>query len=254
MNTLSIIILTFNSQKRIRQVLESAKFADEVIVADSGSQDKTLEIAREFTDKIFQREWPGYSKQWNFAIEKTKSDWVFTLSSDEVITGELREEIKKRVGENGPGNGYYVRRLAFFLGKPIYHCGWYPGYELRLFRRGKGRFNSKEVHEYLEVEGNLGRIEKDLLHYTYDSITQYITRMNKYTDLEVQEILKTGGSPQFKFTRWGLVKGPLKVFRKMYFKQKGRRDGLEGFILCFLSSFYRFIYQVKLWEKKREAV
>ena len=135
MKSLSVVILTFNSEKRILEVLQSAKFADEIIVVDSGSQDKTLEIAAEFTDKIFKRSWPGYSPQWNFAIGQASGDWIFVLASDEVITAGLRQDIREITGKNSQEcNGYYTKRLAFFLGKPIYHCGWYPGYELRLFR------------------------------------------------------------------------------------------------------------------------
>ena len=164
----------------------------------------------------------------------------------------MHKQIVKVIEEDaGKLDGYYIRRLSFFLGKPIYHCGWYPGYQLRLFRQGKGKFNSKEVHEYLEVEGNLGYLEGDMLHYTYDSINQYIDRMNRYTDLEVKEILKNDPLKKFKFTKWGLITETLKVFKKMYFKQKGYKDGFEGFLVCILSAFYKFIYRVKLWEKTR---
>jgi len=250
MSSLSIVILTFNSEKRIREVLESAKFADEIIVVDSQSTDQTIEIAAEFTDKIFTRVWPGYSAQWNFAIDQAKGDWVFPLASDEIITEQLQKEIQEIIAkDNQQFNGYYVRRLAFFLDKPIYHCGWYPGYELRLFRNGKGRFNSKEVHEYLEVEGELKHIESDLLHYTYDSLFQYLERLNRYTDLEVKELLKTKEPQAIKFSKWGLVRRSLKVFKKMYFKQKGYKDRMPGFILCLLSSIYRLIGDIKLWEK-----
>lgn len=251
---LSIVILSFNSQKRISQVLESAKFADELILVDSGSQDKTIEIASQFKAKIFKRDWPGYSEQWNFAIDQAKGDWVFPLASDEVITEELQKDIQEIIAkDNQQFNGYYVRRLAFFLGKPIYHCGWYPGYELRLFRNGKGKFNLKEVHEYLEVEGKLKHIESDLLHYSYDSLFQYLERLNRYTDLEVKELLKTKKPQEIKFSKWGLVRRSLKVFKKMYFKQKGYKDRMPGFVLCLLSSIYRLIGDIKLWEKSEGA-
>jgi len=162
MSRLSVVILTHNEEKNIEECLHSVEWADEIVLVDTHSQDRTVEIARKWTQKIYEKKWEGFGPLKNFGIEKATGDWILSLDADERVSDELKMEIQKVVfqDQNNSIQAYSFPRLAYFLGRPIRTGGWYPGYVLRLFRRGKATFNHSLVHESLEVKGGVGSLQE----------------------------------------------------------------------------------------------
>lgn len=243
---LSVAIITHNEEEEIRDCLESVKWADEIVIVDSFSSDKTLEICRGYTDKIFQKEWAGFSDQKNYAIEMATNSWVLVIDADERVSELLMEEIKD-IFENGPTcDGYFIPRKSYFLGRWIRYGGWYPDYSVRLFRKDKGKFKLREVHESVNINGRIGKLKNPLEHYTYRSLEEYIERMDRYSTLAAREMVKEGR----RATLGSIIFRPLFTFFRMYILQQGFRDGIYGFLLSTLYSYYTFIKYAKLWEIK----
>ena len=245
MATLSVIVIAKNEEHNIVDCLELVSWAKEIVVVDGGSDDKTVELARRFSQKVFIKPWEGYAEAKNFALQQCSGDWILWLDADERVTKELSEEIKDILGQEVTGIvGFEISRKAFFLGRWIRHCGWYPGYVLRLFRRGSGRWVDKRVHEHLEIEGDTRRLNSDLLHYTDPNLWHYLEKFNRYTTLAAEEL--TARNEPFSLSQ--LILRPMWLFVKMYFLKLGFLDGVQGFILCVLSSCYVFTKYAKLWE------
>jgi glycosyltransferase involved in cell wall biosynthesis len=243
--TLSVIVITKNEEHNIVECLESVGWANEIVVVDCGSDDKTVEMARHYSQKVYIKPWEGYAESKNFALQQCTGDWIFWLDADERITKELGEEIQGLLTQAITGVvGFEVSRKAFFLGKWIKHCGWYPGHVLRLFRRGFGRWSEKKVHEHLEIEGRISRLKADLLHYTDPNLRHYFDKFNRYTTLAADELAANGE----RFHLSQLIVRPTWQFVRMYIIKMGFLDGLQGFILCILSSCYVFTKYAKLWE------
>jgi glycosyltransferase involved in cell wall biosynthesis len=248
MSTLSVTIITLNEEANIVPCLESARWADEIVVLDSGSTDRTVELARQFTDRVISVTWQGFGKTKNLAVAEARMDWIFVLDADERITPELRQEIQAVLQADGPADGYRVPRRNHFCGRDIHHLGWYPDYSIRLFRKTRGRFNEREVHESVEIQGQTGTLQHPMLHYTYTSISDFVLRMDRYSTLAAQELLKQGKKP-----RWGeLVWRPFFTFLKLYILQKGFLEGRDGYTLAFLYSTYNFLKYYKFREMRRQ--
>lgn len=221
------------------------RWAKEIVVVDGGSNDKTVELARRFTRKVYIKPWEGYAASKNFALQHCTGDWVLWVDADERVTKELGEEVQATIaGGVAQCVGYEVPRKAFFLGRWIKHCGWYPGYVLRLFRRGAGEFSNHKVHERLEIEAEVGRLRSDLLHFTDPNLWHYFDKFNRYTSLAADELLARGG--RYRLSQ--LIVNPIWVFFRMYFLKMGFLDGVQGFILCALSACYVFTKYAKFWE------
>jgi len=244
--TLSVVMVTENEEERIRDALESVKGADEIIVVDAMSRDRTVEIAREYTAKVFLEEWKGFSAQKNSAIQKAGGDWILLLDADERVTPELWDEITGVVRGKTGIRGYEIPRKSFFLGRWISHSGWWPDYTLRLFRRGTGRVSPRRVHERIDVDGPVGRLRSPLLHLTYQSISQFIRKADIYAGLSAREMAERG--ERFSITR--LLFSPPATFIRMYIIQRGFLDGSHGFILAGLYSYYTFLKYARLWEER----
>jgi len=243
----SVIVITRNEERNIRDCLSSARWADEVIVVDSGSSDGTVAAAREFSDKVFERPWEGFGASKNFALSQARNDWVFWLDADERVTPELAEEIELSLSGQTDMVGFSVPRKAFFLGTWIRHCGWYPGRVVRLFRRDKAVFSNDRVHERLIVDGPVAELKSDLLHYTDPSLEHYFTKFNRYTSLAAEDLAGKG-----RRTGIGrMLLNPVWTFFRMYFLRLGFLDGMPGLILCMLSAGYVFTKYAKLWERTR---
>ena len=245
MGKLSVIVITGNEERNLADCLFSVGWADEIVVVDSASEDRTVEIARRFTQKVYIRPWEGYSAAKSFALQQCTNDWVLWIDADERVTKELSAEIQNAVGrEVGDYVAFEFSRKSFFLGRWIRHCGWYPGYVVRLFRRTAGSFSDNKVHEYLKIEGNVGRLRNYLLHYTDPDLRHYFEKFNRYTTLAAEGLAEGGSS--FSLVR--LMLRPAWVFIRMYIIKRGFLDGMEGFILSVLSSCYVFTKYAKLWE------
>jgi glycosyltransferase involved in cell wall biosynthesis len=252
--TLSVAIITLNEERNIVRTLKSLAFKGgvfakvEVLVVDAGSQDNTMVLARKLGAKVLTRAWKGYSDQKNWAFSRCAGDWVLSLDADEVLTPALVAEIERTLpAASAEVVGYAVKRRAFFLGKWIRHCGWWPDEQLRLFRKGKGRFNAQPVHEALEVTGKTKTLQEPLDHFTYDSIGAYLQKMDHYSDLAVGAL----GPDDRKVASWrsNLFLRPPLTFLKMYVLKMGFLDGWHGFVLCSLSAFHDLAKYAKLWEK-----
>ena len=245
MATLTVVTITLNEEANIRDCLASARWANEIIVVDSGSTDRTVEYARAFTDHVDRAPWEGYGAARNFALQHATGDWIFWLDADERVTPELAVEIQQMLRNDDERIvGYSVARRAYFLGRWIKHCGWYPSRVTRLFRRGKGKFSENRVHEQLELQGDVGILRNDLLHFTDPSLQHYFAKFNKYTSLAAEDLRESGRS----FGFYDVLLRPPFTFFKMYVLKRGFLDGMQGFILCVLSSLYVFTKYIKLWE------
>lgn len=241
---MSVVIITRNEEANIRECLESVRWADEIIVIDSGSLDKTAEICREFGVSLFIEPWKGFARQKNSAIEKSTRNWILSLDADERVTPELRDEINAVLQSENPKDGYFIARKNFFLGRWIRRCGWYPDYNLRLFQRGKGLFGIREVHEAVELGGVAGHLTYPMEHHTYKSLEDFMERLDRYSTLAAQELFKekrTYGIQHILFR-------PLYTFINMYVLRLGFIEGYYGFLLSVLYAFYTFLKYIKLRE------
>jgi glycosyltransferase involved in cell wall biosynthesis len=242
---ISACIITKNEERNIVRCLRSLDFADEIVVVDSGSTDRTVELAREFTNKVHVNPWPGHKQQKNFAIGRASGDWILSLDADEEVTPELRSEIIAARDTGFTGNdGYYIARRSFFLGKWIAHCGWYPDFHLRLFRKTKGKFGGLNPHDIVELDGPTARFTNPMLHFTYPDLETYVARLNSYTSIAAQELAARGK----RFRLRHVTLSPLAMFLKMYLLKLGFLDGREGLLLSALSAYYVFVKYLKLWE------
>jgi glycosyltransferase involved in cell wall biosynthesis len=244
---LSVTIITYNEETNIRRTLESVKWADEIVVVDSGSTDRTVEICREYTDKVFHQDWLGFAKQKNFAIDKTEGDWVLSLDADEPIEPALADEIRRIISSPGSFDGYRIPRKTFFLGKQIKHGGWYPDYNLRLFRSGKGRFEERTVHEAIRVQGSVGKTLHVIEHYAYQDLASYLTSINKYSSLAV-DVMEEKGISTFKTSWMNIMFRPVLTFVLKYIFRLGFLDGKHGLVLNLFHSYYVFAKYAKAWE------
>ncbi len=240
----SVVIITKNEEKNIRQALSSIKNVSEIIVVDAYSTDKTIDICREYTEKIYQIEWLGFARQKQKAIELAGSPWVFILDSDERFTDSLWTEIEEILNGNTPCNGYFVPRKNFFLGKWIRHGGWWPDYTLRFFLKEYAKIKERKVHERVEVKGRIGYLKNCLEHYTYNTIEDFLKKNEIYATLSAEELKKE----MKKASMVKLCLNPLATFLKMFFLRLGFLDGIHGFILASLYGHYTFLKYLKLWE------
>jgi glycosyltransferase involved in cell wall biosynthesis len=237
MPPLSVIVIALNQEANIGECLASAGFADDIVVVDTGSTDRTVELARAYTDRVLTASWQGFGRTKNYALDQARGDWVFSLDTDERVPVVLKDEIQAVVQANGPLAGYRVPRKNYFCGRWIRHLGWYPDYTLRLFRRGQGRFRDREVHEEVVVDGPVGNLKTPLEHYSYRSVSEYVTRMDRYARLAATELAKRGRRPH----SGELVYRPVLSFLHLYFLRWGFLEGATGYSLAVLMSMYKFL-------------
>lgn len=239
----SVVIVTKNEEINIEDALKSVEDAKEIVVVDSFSSDRTVEICKQYTDRVYQHEWQGFTPQKQRAVDYAGGPWVLILDADERVTPGLKTEIIENIN-NTECSGFYMPRENYFIGKWIRHGGWWPDNTLRLFRKDKGRLETREVHEKVVVEGKTRYLHNPLKHYTYRSITDYVERMQRYSDLAAMEIRKRSGRAGL----FSLTMKPAFTFLKMYFLRLGLLDGIRGLILAVLYGYYTFLKYAKTWE------
>lgn len=231
MAKLSVIIITKNEAENIRACLESVKWADEIIVVDSGSSDATVEICRELGAQVHEHDWPGFGMQKNRVLSYATNEWVFSLDADERVTADLKAQLIKAM-EDGSEDGFYVPRLSQFCGRFIRHSGWYPDYVLRLFKRTKGRFSDDMVHERVILEGAAGRLSSPLLHYSYINEADVQRKTEQYARAGALQMLKNGKTATF-------ADAPLRAgwaFIRTYCLRLGFLDGIAGFNVAMMNA------------------
>ncbi len=242
---LTVLVPTFNEEFNIRDCLESIKWADEIFVVDSYSTDRTPEICREYTDKIVQHEYINSAAQKNWAIPQTTHKWVLIVDSDERVSARLRDSILSTLENPSKYDGYYVKRENFFFDHHIRHGGWERDYVLRLFNKERGRYEDKEVHAHIEVEGKEGYLDGPLYHYTYRNLDQYFGKFLRYTKWAAGDLDTSGRRPSWV----NLAVRPWMRFLKMYVLRLGFLDGKHGLVLCWLAAFSVFTKYARLWER-----
>lgn len=238
-------VITYNEEDNIRECLESLSFCDEIVVVDSFSTDRTLEICRDYTSKIYEHRYEGNIAQKNFAAQKVKNQWVLSLDADERVSPQLREEIVRELSKGFGGySGYLVKRHVYYLGKWINHCGWYPDYKLRLFNKEHGHFAGSEPHDMFITNGKVGKLRGEIYHFPCASLSEHIGTVDKYSSITAANIspCSTGKAAAL------LVLSPLVKFLEMYVVKGGFLDGVQGFIICVISSFSRFLRYAKAIE------
>jgi glycosyltransferase involved in cell wall biosynthesis len=241
---ISVAIITLNEERNIRACLESVKWAEEIVVCDSGSTDQTLAIAAEYGVRTFRDDWRGFAGHKNLAVERCSCPWILVLDADERVTFALQREIQGVLGDPGARDGYLIPRRSYFLGRWIRGCGWYPDESVRLFRRGRGRFADRAVHEAVLVEGRVGRLEAPLEHFTYDSISAFLQRMDRYSTLAAEELHRAGRIARPR----DLTFRPIWTFLRMFLLHRGWLEGWRGLVLSGLYAGYVFSKYAKLWE------
>src|SRR6266545_1612196 len=210
-------IITLNEERKIARAIESLRCCDEIVIIDSGSADRTIELAENLGARVIESPWRGYAGQKNWAGEQAANDWILSLDADEALSEALEGEIWT-LKKNGPRHdAYTMPRLAQYLGKWILHCGWYPDRKVRLYNRNKARWVGDFVHETVQVDGRLGHLESNILHFTCESLSEHLKTMDRYTTLAAEELAS-------RKTRVGarrLIFDPMWAFMRTYFVQRG---------------------------------
>ena len=242
---ISATIITRNEERNVAAALRSLAWADEIILVDSESSDRAVEIAREFTDKIFIRQWPGYSRQKNFAASAAANDWIFNLDADERLSDALIAEIQQLKEQTTNAAAFEMPRKTFYLGRWIRHSGWYPDYKLRLYDRRRGRWRGDFVHESVEADGKIKRLRCDLLHYTVMNSSEHHERLDRYTSLVAEELYMKGK----RASMVSILFSPMTAFLRSYIFRLGLMDGIPGLAISYFAAHYVFLRNLKLWEK-----
>lgn len=251
---IATVTITKNEERNIAACLESVRWADERIVVDAGSTDRTVEIAGQLTDRVVVRAWPGYGPQKNFAIDQARSDWILVLDADERVTEPLRQDIQ-RVIEGAPGAqpvAFAIPRRNFFYGKWIRSGGFFPDYQIRLFRRGAARYDDTLLHERLRITGAVGRLGSCLDHYSMPTVAEHVRKMIGYTTLGAREKLRE----RSRVSALDVGGRHLVTALKTYLLRGAWRAGIHGLVVALFAGMHVFVKYAKAWEAlnvRREA-
>jgi glycosyltransferase involved in cell wall biosynthesis len=250
---ISAVLITYNEEANIEAALRSLEgIVSEIVVVDSFSTDLTVKIARRFTPKVFERKWTNYSDQKNYADGLASYPWILSLDADERLSPELREEIKALGPEEPACSGFSMPRRVYYLGRWIKHSGWYPDRKVRLFRKDRARWEGAYVHEDLVVDGEIRRLEGDILHFTYRNIADHLARINNFSDLGAQKLYAQRKKCRLRH----LLLIPPGRFVKSYILRRGFLDGFAGLVIAVLNGYGIFVRYAKLREiwKKGERI
>jgi glycosyltransferase involved in cell wall biosynthesis len=238
---ISAAIITLNEERNIARAIESLRCCDEIVVVDSGSTDRTVELAAKHGARVIESNWRGYANQKNYASEVCAHDWILSLDADEALSEALEGEIWQ-LKKNGPqADAYTMPRLAQYLGRWILHSGWYPDRKVRLFHRAKAEWVGEYVHESVRVNGSVGHLENNLLHYTCNSLSEHLKTMDRYTTLAAEQII----SARRRVSWRNLALDPAWTFLKTYLFQRGFLDGPEGLAIAYMAGIYTFLKYAK---------
>jgi glycosyltransferase involved in cell wall biosynthesis len=242
-----VCIVAMDEEDNIAECLASADFADERIVVDSHSKDATRERAAAAGARVIERDWPGHVEQKNFAIDQAAHDWVLCLDADERVTPELRASVLAALERADPADGYEMARRTWYLGRWIRRGGWYPDAKLRLFRRSRGRWGGVNPHDRVKVEGRVERLDGDLLHYSYRSISDHLRTIDSFTTIAAKEKFAKGR----RANAIDLTLRPFGKFLRMYVAKLGLLEGAPGFVVAVMGAYYVFLKYAKLRELER---
>ncbi len=238
---ISATIIALNEERNIARAIESLRCCDEILVVDSGSTDRTCQIAQQHGAKVVEAHWLGYAAQKNYAASLARHNWILSIDADEALSEGLEAEIWQLKKSGPTADAYEFARLAQYLGRWILHSGWYPDRKVRLYRRDKAQWEGEFVHESVRVSGTVGRLEGNLLHFTCESLTEHVKTMNRYTTLAAQEI----AARRIRVSWMRLLLDPPATFVRTYILKRGFQDGLEGFIIAYMAATYNFLKYAK---------
>ncbi len=244
---LSVVILTKNEEARIARCLESIRWADELIVVDGMSTDRTVEICRAFGAQVIAHPFGGsFAEERNLGMARATGDWVLQIDADDVVTPAFREAVGRLLADGAPHDAFRFRRKSHFMGRFMRHGGWYH-YLPNLVRRDRVRYVGR-VHERPEVSGSIGVLEADIEHHPCDDLAAFVSRHNRYTSIQTEELVAiSSGWPRRRLV-WYLVRSPWKVFWKSYVKKQGFREGLFGVLFASLYAWFEVVKWAKCWE------
>ncbi|HME10315.1 MAG TPA: glycosyltransferase family 2 protein [Bryobacteraceae bacterium] len=238
---ISAAIIAQNEERNISRVIESLRCCDEILVVDSGSSDRTVEIASKLGARVVESPWRGYAGQKNFAAEQCENDWILSLDADESLSEALEAEIWQIKKNGAEYDAYTMPRLAQYLGSWILHSGWHPDRKVRLFDRRKAHWVGKYVHESVVVDGPIGRLESNILHFTCSSLSEHLKTMDRYTTLAAEQII----DEKRKVGLMQVLLDPPWTFFRAYVLHRGFLDGLEGLAIAYMAAFYNFLKYAK---------
>ncbi|OQY26170.1 MAG: hypothetical protein B6I34_00410 [Anaerolineaceae bacterium 4572_32.1] len=249
MVTLAAVILTKNEERHIAACIESVAWADQVVIFEWGSDDRTVEIARQMGATVIEHPFHDFGQQRNAALEAVEAEWILFVDADERVTPELAAEAR-RVITRDDVDGWWIPRHNYIWGGIVRHAGWYPDYQMRLLRRAQARYDpTREVHELVILDGQEGYMENVLLHYNYDSLSHFIAKQEKYTDYDARILFDQGLRPK----PWSYFLQPLRQFKWRYFELTGYKAGWRGLLLSLLLAYYNLVMYLRLRKLWREA-
>ena len=249
---ISAVIITLNEERNIADAIGSVDWADEIVVVDSGSEDRTREIAESLGARVIVNPWPGFSDQKQFATDAASNDWILSLDADERVSAELREELNALANRNSHSAGYKIPRLSYYMGRAIRHGGWYPDLQLRFFDRRRGRWNGAVIHESVKLDdgAEAGRLRGELVHYTVRDTAEHQRMIaERYAPLGARKMYLEGKrtSPgRAVFSAWF-------AFVRTYFLRLGFLDGFPGFCIAYFSAHHAFMKHLHLIELQNEG-
>ena len=246
MPRLSVVVITRNEAANVRAALESVRWADELVVVDSGSTDETVCIARQIANRVTQHAWEGYGAQKNFASGLATHDWILSLDADERVSPGLAREIRALLDAEPTARGYRLPRVTHYLGRWLRSTDWYPDLQLRLYDRRAACWNNRLVHESVAVDGPVGRLQGELEHHAYRDISHHLQTIDRYTTLAARQMLREGRRAEWV----DLTVRPPAAFLRNYVVRRGLRDGAPGLIVSLLNAGYVFLKFAKLWEQQ----
>lgn len=243
---ISAVIICKDEEKNIAECLTSVKWCNEIIVIDAFSNDKTVEIASNFTDKIFQKEWTGFSEQRKSGLEKCSNEWIIPIDADERCTPKLKDEILNIISQSDvKENGFLIPRKSYFGKKWIKHSGWYPDYQMRLFKRNKAELDNRIIHESYKVMQPIGTLKNPMLHYTISSVSEFMKKVNSYSTLQAREKQNTRNVGFL-----GMFFRPVFSFFKQYILRLGFLDGVPGIMIAYFDMITNILVNFKIYENK----
>lgn len=239
-------MIVYNEEANIANVCETVSWADEIVIVDSDSTDRTVEIARKYTDKIFNREFRGYQDKHEFADAQTTGDWIFWIDADEIVTPELKASIEhlRTLKDSELPDGYRIARKTEYLGRWIQHSGWYPDYQMRLYRKDKSYWAGVAPHQTARVNGRVETLAGEFLHYTKRDISEHHRVTDLYSTLAAEHLAKEGRTVGGS----GIFLNTFSSFIRTYFLKQGFRDGVPGLIIALFTAYGVFLKYAKLWE------
>jgi glycosyltransferase involved in cell wall biosynthesis len=245
---ISASIIVFNEEENIADLCETISWCDEIVMVDSSSTDRTVEIAKKYPVKIFQHEFKGYKDKHEFADSQTTGDWIFWIDADERVTPELRQSIEdlKKQNEKELPDGFWIARKTWYLGRWIKFSGWYPDYQMRLYRKNASYWDGVSPHETARVKGLTEKLKGEFLHQTKRDLSDHHGVLDRYTTLAADYLVKNGRT----VGGFGIFLNSISAFIRTYFLKQGFRDGVPGLIISMFTGYSVFLKYAKVWEKK----